>query len=213
MTNLLLKNARFITSSPEVSLLPDEEVPEFAFLGRSNVGKSSLINLVAGQHGLAHTSRTPGRTRLLNYFSATLQMTTQKGPDKTREERNIGIVDLPGYGFAKMSETERVRLSKVMTDYINGRPQIRATLHLVDIRRDPTAEDQSISRQLRSLEPAYILVATKTDKFGKAQRKAELVKLANAFSIAVEDIIACSVTEKFGQGEIWGRMWNFASES
>jgi GTP-binding protein len=208
MKTILLKNARFVISGPDVDHLPKTNVPEFAFLGRSNVGKSSLINLVVGQHNLAHTSRTPGRTRLLNYFSATLQKSVQQDGEVVRQEKDLAIVDLPGYGFAKMSDTERQRLSDVMSEYVSSRPQICATLHLVDIRRDPTAEEQAISRQLRSVKASYILVATKADKIVKSQRKAAMIKIADAFSIRTDDVILSSVTEKFGQQEIWERMWN-----
>lgn len=211
MSKLLLKNARFITSAPDTLHLPQSEVPEFAFLGRSNVGKSSLINLVAGQHRLAHTSRTPGRTRLLNYFVAMLQLSTTTEGAPTREEREIGIVDLPGFGYAKMSGSERERLSEIVSDYINSRPEIRMTFHLVDIRRDPSDEDITLSRQLRGLQPNYVLVITKTDKIVKSKRKAALEQIVKAFEIQKGQVVLSSVEERFGQNEIWQHMWDNAS--
>jgi GTP-binding protein len=209
MKTLLLKNARFIISGPDAAHLPKDGAPEFVFLGRSNVGKSSLLNLVAGQHHLAHTSRTPGRTRLLNYFVGTLQKSVRDEAGINRSERNIAIVDLPGYGYAKMSEGERRRLSEMITEYVTTRSQIAAILHLVDIRRDPTPEEQSLSQQLRMGQVGYLLVATKTDKVVKSQRQAARNKIANAFEVSPNDVILASVIEKFGQDEIWERMWNW----
>jgi GTP-binding protein len=209
MQKLILKNARFVTSAPDTEHLPQSEVPEFAFLGRSNVGKSSLINLVAGQNRLAHTSRTPGRTRLLNYFTATLQQSLAQDGEIVRHERNMASVDLPGFGFAKMAGTERERLSHVMSDYISSRPQIRATLHLVDIRRDPASEDLLLSDQLRSLGPDYVLVVTKADKIVKSKRKAAIDQIATAFGLQSSNVVLTSVDEKFGQQDIWDRMWKW----
>lgn len=213
MKTLLLKNAKFVLSGPDAAHLPTDGPHEFVFLGRSNVGKSSLLNLVAGQHHLAHTSRTPGRTRLLNYFTGTLQKSVRDDAGVNKSEKNIAIVDLPGYGYAKMSETDRVRLSEMITEYVGSRGQIRAILHLVDIRRDPTPEEQSLSRQLRAGKSSYILVATKTDKIVKSQRLAAKNKIARAFEVSHNDVILASVMEKFGQNEIWERMWKLLSDS
>lgn len=201
MDKLVLKNAHFITSAPEMTLLPEGTVPEFAFLGRSNVGKSSLINYMVGQKRLARISRTPGRTRLLNYFGATLQ------------ETPIAFVDLPGFGFAKMSGEERARLSTVVSKYISLRPQIRGMLHLVDVRREPSDEDIVLSRQLQTLGPKYGLVITKADKIVKSKRKAALLSIAKAFDLQPSDVILTSVDEKFGKEEILQRLWNWTNET
>lgn len=202
MHKLLLKNAQFVTSAPDTAHLSSYDVAEFAFLGRSNVGKSSLINLVANQKKLAHTSRTPGRTRLLNYFKATLQNDT---------DVDIGIVDLPGFGYAKMSQTEKAKLTEMLSEYVNLRPAICGIFHLVDIRRDPDPEDVALSQQLRALERGYSLVVTKSDKVVKSKRKTTLVKIAHAYGLESQQVILSSVSEKFGQEAIWEQMWKLAS--
>ena len=202
MHKLLLKNAQFVTSAPDTAHLSQYNLAEFAFLGRSNVGKSSLINLVANQKKLAHTSRTPGRTRLLNYFKATLQNET---------DVDIGIVDLPGFGYAKMSHTEKAKLTEMLSEYINLRPAICGIFHLVDIRRDPEPDDVALSQQLRALERGYSLVVTKSDKVVKSKRKITLSKIAQAYGLESHQVILTSVSEKFGQEAIWEQMWTLAS--
>jgi len=202
MHKLLLKNAQFVTSAPDTAHLSQYNLAEFAFLGRSNVGKSSLINLVANQKKLAHTSRTPGRTRLLNYFKATLQNET---------DVDIGIVDLPGFGYAKMSHTEKAKLTEMLSEYINLRPAICGIFHLVDIRRDPEPDDVALSQQLRALERGYSLVVTKSDKVVKSKRKITLSKIAQAYGLESHQVILTSVSEKFGQDAIWEQMWTLAS--
>lgn len=199
---LLLKNAQFVTSAPDTAHLSQYDVAEFAFLGRSNVGKSSLINLVANQKKLAHTSRTPGRTRLLNYFKATLQ---------NDRDVDIGIVDLPGFGYAKMSQTEKAKLTEMLSEYINLRPAICGVFHLVDIRRDPEPDDIELSEQLRALERGYALVVTKSDKIVKSKRKMTVNKIAAEYGIESHQVILTSVAEKFGQEAIWEQMWKLAS--
>jgi len=204
MRKLLIKNAHFVTSAPDTSHLTAYNVPEFAFLGRSNVGKSSLINLLVGQSRLAHTSRTPGRTRLLNYFKATLQ---------SECDTDIGIVDLPGFGYAKMSHADKERLSLMVSEYINSRSDICGILHLVDIRRDPEAEDIFLSQQLRALKKGYALVITKADKVVKSKRKSALTQIASAFGLQSSAIIITSFSDKFGQEAIYEFMESLATKT
>ena len=120
-------------------------------------------------------------------------------------------MDLPGFGYAKMSHTEKAKLTEMLSEYINLRPAICGIFHLVDIRRDPEPDDVALSQQLRALERGYSLVVTKSDKVVKSKRKITLSKIAQAYGLESHQVILTSVSEKFGQEAIWEQMWTLAS--
>lgn len=158
--------ALFVTSAVTRTGFPPAALPEVAFVGRSNVGKSSLLNRLAGQHGLAHVSKTPGRTRMVNFFEVA---------------GRYRLVDLPGYGYARAPETLRAGWENLVLSYLTGRDSLVLNLLLVDARRDPLKNDLRALELLRSSECQVAVVATKIDKLRSAQSAARLRQLSRAF--------------------------------
>ena len=144
-----IKQAAFVISSPMVSMCPKDTKPEYAFIGRSNVGKSSLINMLCRHKGLAKTSQTPGKTLLINHFIV---------------NKEWYVVDLPGYGFAKRSKSEVQKLDQMIRGYILGREQLVNTFVLVDIRLEPQAIDLEFMNWLGLSGVPFSIVFTKADK-------------------------------------------------
>jgi len=159
----LISSAVFVCSSPDVSKIPAHRLPEYAFIGRSNVGKSSLINMLTGQKKLAHTSATPGKTQMINHFLI---------------NDAWYIVDLPGYGYAKTSKSQREVLGKIITGYLKSGQQMTLLFVLIDIRLEPQAIDLTFIEQLGQWEIPFALVFTKADKLGPmaAQQRVEAYK-------------------------------------
>lgn len=148
-----IQNSRFLISSPDISKCPPAKMPEYAFIGRSNVGKSSLINMLTGSKDLAKTSSTPGKTMLINYF------VINEGTN-----RPFCIVDLPGYGFALRSKTDRARLEKMIRGYILGREQMTNLFVLIDSRHKPQRIDLEFMEWLGENGIPFSIVFTKLDK-------------------------------------------------
>jgi len=146
-----ITSAIFVCSSPQASKMPTHSLPEYAFIGRSNVGKSSLINMLTGQKKLALTSATPGKTQMINHFLI---------------NGSWYIVDLPGYGYAKTSKSQREVLGKLISDYLTQAQQITLLFLLIDIRLQPQAIDLEFIEQLGMMEVPFALIFTKADKVG-----------------------------------------------
>ena len=156
--------AEFILSATSPSHFPDTSFPEIAFAGRSNVGKSSLLNKLLRRKNLAKTSSTPGKTRQINFF---------------RVDDRFQLVDLPGYGYAKVSKTEREAWRELIEIYLMERSQLRLVISLIDVRHEPTRLDQDLLDWLESIQQPYAVVLTKADKVKAgllARREAELKK-------------------------------------
>ncbi|RPJ35098.1 MAG: YihA family ribosome biogenesis GTP-binding protein [Verrucomicrobiaceae bacterium] len=154
-----IKSAEFITSASGLEQCPDWAHPEFAFIGRSNVGKSSLINLLANRSALAKVSATPGKTRLLNFFLI---------------NGAWSLVDLPGYGFAKVAESEKFDFNERAGDYLERRPNLRRVFVLIDSRHKPQRIDLDFLSWLGGTGVPFSLVFTKTDKQSAAKTKAAI---------------------------------------
>jgi GTP-binding protein len=152
------RSATFIASAPTPAAFPPPGAPEIAFAGRSNVGKSSLLNVLVGVTQLARTSSTPGRTRALNWFA----VVPPKGPD-------LAFVDLPGYGYAKVPHEMRDAWRPLVESFAT-RPSLKLFVVLVDLRRGPEKEEAELFEWLDSIGVPSLLVLTKADKLGKAQR-------------------------------------------
>lgn len=144
-----IQNVRFLQSAESLGDCPDSDLPEFAFIGRSNVGKSSLINCLTNKKGLARVSKTPGRTRELNFFSMNDQWS---------------LVDLPGYGFAKVSRKQQEKFNEFVSDYLLHRPNLRGVFLLLDSRHSPQKIDLEFVGWLIENQLPFALVFTKTDK-------------------------------------------------
>lgn len=147
-------NAKILLSAANKSHYPQDEIPEIALAGRSNVGKSSFINTLLNRKNLARTSGKPGKTQLLNFFNI---------DDKLR------FVDVPGYGYAKVSKTERAKWGRMIEEYLTTRENLRAVVSLVDFRHEPSADDVQMYEFLKYYEIPVIVVATKADKIPRSK--------------------------------------------
>ena len=190
MADLRFEKARYILSAPTVDILPVTNLPEIAFVGRSNVGKSSLLNYLAGQRDLARVSKTPGRTQALNLFEAELS------------KKPLCILDLPGLGYAKLSLTQREQISHALSDYLEQRQQLTCLVHLLDCRRDPNPEDIELSQNFRSHVPNYLVVMTKIDQIIMSKRKDTQKRFVKLLEIAPEFCLTASSSENLGREAI-----------
>jgi len=184
--------AKFITSATDPASFPTEGPPEFAFLGRSNVGKSSLINSLLG-HKLAHVSSTPGRTRTINFIGIYAR------PNQAQPE--MLLVDLPGYGYAKISRAISAEWPKFIEPYLKDRATLVLAVVLIDANVPPQAPDLQLTHFLHSAQRDFLLVATKTDKLSANKLRHALAELAQAHGIA--DILAYSAKTGAGRSELW----------
>jgi GTP-binding protein len=156
-------SSEFVISAAQPKQFPPTDLPEVAFVGRSNVGKSSLLNVLTGRKSLAKISGTPGKTRQINFFLI---------------NELCHFVDLPGYGYAKVSKDERESWKKLIESYLTGRDQLRLVLALSDIRHEPTALDRTLFEWLDALEQPYQIVLTKHDKISPGAAEARVAEVA-----------------------------------
>ncbi len=182
----------FLTSAPSVEGCPPGDRPEIAIAGRSNVGKSSLLNALTGRRGLARVSRTPGRTQLLNVFDLSLA-----GPEGQRQE--IRCVDLPGYGFAAAHKAIRRGFAPMIEGYLAERQALRALILLVDARRgELTGHDRELLEFASEHERPTLLVVTKIDKLGASARGLLRRRLAAEVGARPSDILLTSASKGLG---------------
>jgi GTP-binding protein len=170
---------------------PRAGLPEVAILGRSNVGKSSLLNRLAGRRKLAFASGKPGTTRLLHFY---------------RVERRAGpllLVDLPGYGFAKVAKLERAQWRKLIESYLDGRAALRACVLLQDLRRDVSEDETLLLAWLAERGIPAVVAITKCDKLAPARRAERAAELAQTFDLASERVVATSARTGAGVAELW----------
>lgn len=177
-----IKSAEFITSAVRKNQYPETGHPEVAFVGRSNVGKSTLINAITNRRKLAKVSNTPGRTRLVNFFLI---------------NEEAMLVDLPGYGYAKISKTEKAAWGKIIEDYINGSPNLKRFVFLLDSRRKPTEDDIAMMDYFRYYGKDVVVIGTKLDKLKRNDiRKNEKVIIETLGLIESDQLMLYSSTSK-----------------
>lgn len=183
-----INKAEFITSAVNAYGYPQDGFPHVAITGKSNVGKSSLINAITKQNKLAKVSGQPGKTRLINFFLI---------------NKSFYMVDLPGYGFARVSKAEQKAWGNMMNEYFDKASQLKCIIMVIDIRHNPTTEDKQMAEWIKHYQIPVILVASKADKLGKTRIKpqAALVSRQLGFSQDVP-IIPCSILSRIGLEEL-----------
>lgn len=184
--------AKFLTSAADPKFFPSEGPPEFAFLGRSNVGKSSLINSLLGQK-LAHVSSTPGRTRTINFIGI------YGKPGQPNPE--LMLVDLPGYGYAKISREISAEWPKFIEPYLKDRETLQLSIVLIDSNIPPQEPDRQLIHFLRAMQRDFLVVATKTDKLSSNKLRNALATLAREH--ALDTLLPYSATTGAGRAELW----------
>ena len=181
-----ITSAEFLKSALKEADWPHDNIPEIAFLGRSNVGKSSLINSLLGVRGLARTSSTPGRTQLLNFFLI---------------NRQFRVVDLPGYGYARAPKAVRAEWSSAAEEYLAKREQLVLSIHIVDSRHEPSKQDLQLHEWLVHHHKPHLIVATKSDKLSKNELSRNVKRAARAFKS--DNLIIYSATKREGRDRLW----------
>jgi len=184
--------AFFVKSAVEPADYPASAYPEFAFAGRSNVGKSTLINLITSHHGLAKTSGHPGKTRLLNFFLIRYKADDSEVPGF------LQLTDLPGYGFAEVSQNEQEKWRKMVSKYFEQRTQLRSIIVLVDIRHSADRKDIQMLDMLRLRNIDHCVVATKADKIPKTKIAKTVQALGKELGLKNEPIFAVSALNNTG---------------
>ena len=186
---MIIKDVRFIKGATRWEHFPTDGLPEVAFVGRSNVGKSSLLNMLAGRTKLARTSGTPGKTQEFNFY---------------RVNNHLYFVDLPGYGYAKISRAQRNRWGRFIGRYLTERAPLRAVFHLIDSRHAPTALDEDVMALMRGGPVPYLLVLTKTDKLSGNERARSRTRIANVLEKAALEapVIFTSAKDKRGREDL-----------
>jgi GTP-binding protein len=196
-------DARFLTTAVEEGGWPPADTPEIAFVGRSNVGKSSMINALTGRRKLVRVSNTPGRTRTLNFFDVVLE--------RGEARRTVRLADLPGYGYAKVSKTERLGWDQMITGYLQRRTALRGVVAIGDAEVGATDDDVRTLAYLVSSGRRVLVAATKIDRLGKAHRKPQLAATAERLSVPRDTVLGFSATEKLGVPEVWESLWTATS--
>ncbi len=185
-----IKSAEFFKSSTKASQCPEAKIPEYAFIGRSNVGKSSLINMICERKSLAKTSSTPGKTQLINHFII---------------NDNWYLVDLPGYGYAKVSKTDRKAFQGLIDSYLRHRPNLMCLFVLIDIRHKPQKVDLEFMNKLGNWGIPFVMVYTKADKLSEAQIEKAVFEYQEALLESWEETppyFITSATKSLGKEEL-----------
>jgi GTP-binding protein len=182
-----INEVKFVKSAAKISDFPRFSYPEFAFFGRSNVGKSSLINMITGRRNLVKVGSKPGVTKLVNFFLI---------------NKNICIADMPGFGYAELPKSVKDKFLPLIKDYINNRDNLKLTFLLVDIRRVPGDLERDIVTLLAENEKPVAIIATKCDKLTKVQKILSAEKIAREFDIDTDSIYFSSSKTSDGKREI-----------
>lgn len=186
---MIIKRCDFVTSAAQNNQYPTTDLPEVAFVGRSNVGKSSIINSMLNRKSLVKVSSKPGKTRLINFFMV---------------NEDLMLVDLPGYGYAAVSQAEKQKWGKMIEDYLTVRDNLKCVVLLVDIRHKPTNDDILMFDFIKYYREKAIVVATKLDKIKKSELKKNLDLIKTTLKLSSEDILLPYSSETHqNREELW----------
>lgn len=187
-TPLVIRSAQFAKAAVDPRHYPTHDFPEVAFAGRSNVGKSSLINCLVQRRNLVRTSRTPGRTQTINFFLV---------------NDAFCFVDLPGYGFARVPESVRARWRPMVESYLTGRPNLRGIVHIMDARHLPTSDDIQLWQWLKSRRIPAMPILTKADKLRRGDRQSSLTRASETLGVPMDALLIFSATTGEGRERLW----------
>jgi len=184
-----ISNSKIVISAAWKEQWPDDKIPEFAFAGRSNVGKSTLINMLVNRIKLAYTSSRPGKTRIINFYDI---------------DEKIRFVDLPGYGFAKVAKTEKAKWGKMIEGYLAERENLIEVILLVDLRHKPSPDDITMYSYIKTMGFNGIVIGTKADKVKRAQLPKNLNLIRKTLNMDLDDyLLPMSSPSKRGKYDFW----------
>jgi GTP-binding protein len=192
------KSVTFSGSAASPEQFPRDGLPEVAFLGRSNVGKSSLLNALAGTRGLARVSSEPGRTRLVNFF----RVSGVERPGGAGRG-DLYLVDLPGYGYVKASREVRESLERVAVSYLAGRDPLRLCVFIVDVRHDPTDRDDTLRGWLEHHDLPFLVAANKVDALGRGEVKRRVEEIGRGVGRGARSVLSVSAERGTGIDDLW----------
>ena len=185
---MIIKNPKFEISAVSEKQYPKGELPEIVLVGKSNVGKSSFVNTMLGRKSLARTSNTPGKTKQINFYNV---------------DDNFYFVDLPGYGFSKMSKQEKITSGKYIEDYFYKRQNIHLIVLVLDIRHNPTEDDFLMYDYILKTNLPFIIITNKADKIAVTKVSAEVERIKNALGISYSTILPFSAERKIYIDDVW----------
>lgn len=209
---MIIKNASLDTVCGITSSFPENELCEIAFAGKSNVGKSSLINGLMNRKNLARTSSEPGKTQTINYYY--IEGSTAESDKSQRSAVNLYFVDLPGYGYAKVSKEVSAKWGKMIEKYLHTSKTLKAVFLLIDIRHDPSANDKQMYDWVVAQGYEPIIIATKLDKINKSQRAKQVKAIRTALKASASlEILPFSATTREGIEAIYAKILEVTMQS
>lgn len=198
---VVITQGKYIASAVKKDQYPERELPEVVFIGRSNVGKSSLINSLMRIRGLARVSSQPGKTQTINFFELTAKL---RDPESGEEQgrKDFYLVDLPGYGYAKTGKERRKIWKKFIDEYLLTSPQLQFVCQLIDIRHEPMASDVEMFQWLVEHHVPVLIIATKADKIGKNARQKNIAAIRRALGVKEISILPYSSVKNEGRSDL-----------
>ncbi len=199
----VITSCEYVISAVSPQQYPSVKLPEIVFIGRSNVGKSSLLNSLVNRRSLAKTSSTPGKTQTINFFKAEMKITTDRV-----EYKQFYLVDLPGYGYAKTSKKNRSIWSKFIEEYLQTSDQIKFICQLIDIRHEPMDSDLNMFQFLINNNLPVLTIATKMDKLSRLSRDIQVALIRKKFNIPELSVLPYSSVKHEGRSELLDTIYN-----